>query len=156
MNSGMLKIDNTLLEEVGLGVLPVQVKNQLLQTIYETLESRVGTRLADQMSDEQLDEFEKFIDGDTTFSQQWLTTNTPGYEQTEAFQKHMEGQVNPSTGEKIPGVVQEFAALKWLEKNFPDYKKVVAEELEKLKGEIRRDASHIIASVQAQAPEPQS
>lgn len=39
----------------------------------------------------------------------------------------------------------EAGALKWLETNFPDYKKVVAEELEKLKKEIKQAAPHIIA-----------
>ena len=139
---------------MNLGGLPVPVKNQLLQTIYETLESRVGTHLADLMSEEQLDEFEKFIDSDTAYATQWLHTNHPGYEQTEAFRTHMEGQVSPTTGERVPGVVQEFAALKWLEKHFPNYKDVVKAELDKLKEEIRRDAPHIIASVQAQSQAP--
>ena len=156
MNGGMLKIDNNLLEEIGLSSLPVPIKNQLLQTIYETLEARVGTHLADLMSDEQLDEFEKFIDSNTVYATHWLQAHHPGYEQTEAYRVHMEGQVNPTTGERIQGVVQEFAALKWLEKHFPNYKDVVKEELDKLKEEIRRDAPHIIASVQAQSTESQS
>ena len=36
------------------------------------------------------------------------------------------------------------AALQWLEANFPDYKKVVEEELNKLKEEIRKDAQALI------------
>jgi len=39
--------------------LPEAERNSLLKHIYETLEMRVGMRLADQMSNEQLDEFEK-------------------------------------------------------------------------------------------------
>ena len=38
----------------------------------------------------------------------------------------------------------EAGALKWLESNFPNYKDVVAEELEKLKNEIKKDASTIL------------
>ena len=52
----MLRIDNSLLQEVGLGTLPDIEKNSLLKHIYETLEMRVGIRLADQMSNEQLED----------------------------------------------------------------------------------------------------
>ena len=102
----MFKLDNTLLEELGLGTLPADEKNKMLAHIYETLEMRVGMKLAEQMSNDQLDEFEAFI-----------------------------------------GKNDEAGALKWLESNFPDYKKVVAEELDKLKDEIKQSASQIVASV---------
>ena len=81
----MLKLDNSLLDELGLGVLPEDQKRAMLQHIYETLELRVGTNLANQMTDQQLEEFEKFIDegGDANQAQalQWLETNLPNYKQ---------------------------------------------------------------------------
>jgi hypothetical protein len=43
----------------------------------------------------------------------------------------------------------EAGALKWLETNFPDYKQVVANELEKLKTEIKTAAPQIVAASQA-------
>ena len=106
----MLKIDDNLLKELGLASLPADERNKLLAQIYETLELRVGMRLAENMTDEQLDEFEHFID-----------TN------------------------------DEAGALKWLETNFPNYKQVVAEELEKLKVEIGNDAQKILAAYQESA-----
>ena len=79
----MLKLDNDLLAELGLGDLPEDQKQSMLQHIYDTLELRVGTRLANQMTDQQLDEFERFIDvnGDANQAQalQWLETNLPHY-----------------------------------------------------------------------------
>src|SRR5690606_24930787 len=101
----MLKIDDNLLKELGLNTLPVDERNKLLAQIYETLELRVGMKLAENMSDEQLDEFESFID-----------TN------------------------------DEAGALKWLETNFPNYKQVVADELDKLKAEIKKDADKILTA----------
>lgn len=81
----MLKLDNNLLNELGLGSLPEDQKRAMLQHIYETLELRVGTNLANQMTDQQLEEFEKFIDegGDADQAQalQWLETNLPNYKQ---------------------------------------------------------------------------
>lgn len=105
----MFQLDDNLLQELGLGSLPTSEKNKMLAHIYETLELRVGMRLADQMSDEQLDEFEKFIDSN-----------------------------------------DEAGALKWLETNFPDYKQVVAEELDKLKNEVRSQAPAIVEATMAE------
>lgn len=42
----MLKLDNNLLAELGLGSLPEDQKKAMLQHVYETLELRVGTQLA--------------------------------------------------------------------------------------------------------------
>ena len=110
----MFKLDDNLLQELGLGTLPPAEKKRMLAHIYETLEMRVGMRLAEQMTNEQLDEFERFIDAN-----------------------------------------DEAGALKWLETNFPNYKNVVAEELEKLKAEIKTAAPQIVAaSQQAQAAMP--
>lgn len=81
----MLKLDNNLLEELGLGGLPDDQKKGMLQHIYETLELRVGTQLANQMTDKQLQEFEQFIDAggedNQTQALQWLETNLPDYKQ---------------------------------------------------------------------------
>jgi hypothetical protein len=76
----MLKIDNTLLEEIGLGGLPEVEKNSFLKHVYETLEMRVGVRLADQMTNEQLDEFEQYFEAkDDAGAFKWLETNFPNY-----------------------------------------------------------------------------
>jgi hypothetical protein len=106
----MFKLDDNFLQDLGLGGLPVEEKRAMLNHIYETLEMRVGMKLAEQMTNEQLDEFEGFID----------RNDEPG-------------------------------ALTWLETNFPNYKQVVAEELEKLKQEIRAAAPQILAASAAAA-----
>lgn len=108
-----LKLDNNLLDELGLSALPPDEKQKMLAHIYETLEMRVGVRLAEQMSDQQLDEFEGFINAN-----------------------------------------DEAGALRWLESTFPSYKQVVAEEFDKLKGEISQVAPQIVAESQAAAQQP--
>lgn len=100
----MIKIDNKLLEELGLGSLSDEEKKALLAHLYEQLEINVGKVLASKMSDQQLDEFEAFVDSN-----------------------------------------DESGALKWLESNFPNYKDVVAEELEKLKEELKKNKETIIS-----------
>jgi len=76
----MLKIDNNLLVDLGLAALPDAEKNSLLKHIYETLEMRVGMRLADQMTNQQLDEFEQYFEAkDDAGAFKWLETNFPNY-----------------------------------------------------------------------------
>lgn len=105
----MFQLDDNLLRELGLGELPTDEKNKMLAHIYETLELRVGMKLAEKMTDAQLDEFEGFIDRN-----------------------------------------DEDGALQWLESNFPNYKDTVAEELDKLKEEIRSQASAILEATLAE------
>src|SRR5580698_1947599 len=76
----MIKIDNSLLQDIGLAGLPDHEKDSLLKHIYETLEMRVGMRLADQMSNQQLDEFERYFEAkDDAGAFKWLETNFPNY-----------------------------------------------------------------------------
>lgn len=81
-NNTKLVINNDLLNELGLAALPQQEKSELLKHIYETLEMRVGMRLADQMSNEQLDEFETYFNAqDDAGAFRWLETNFPNYKE---------------------------------------------------------------------------
>ena len=76
----MIKLDDDLLQELGLSGLPPEEKKKLLAHIYETLEMRVGMKLAERMSDAQLTEFEQFIDhNDEAGALRWLETNFPDY-----------------------------------------------------------------------------
>jgi hypothetical protein len=76
----MIKLDDNLLQELGLSSLPPEEKKKLLAHIYETLEMRVGMELAKQMSDGQLNEFEQFINrNDEAGALQWLESNFPNY-----------------------------------------------------------------------------
>lgn len=86
----MIKLDNDLLEELGLGSLPASEKDKFLKHIYDTLEIRVGTRLAERMTNQQLEDFERFIENkDDAGAFHWLETNFPDYKEVvaEEFEK---------------------------------------------------------------------
>jgi hypothetical protein len=85
-----LRIDDALLDQLGLGALPDDEKKSLQKHIYETLEMNVGMRLADQMTNEQLDEFEAYFNArDDAGAFRWLETNFPNYKDivAEEFEK---------------------------------------------------------------------
>ena len=76
----MFNLDDDFLQSLGLGGLPDDQKQAFLQHLYEELELRVGTRLSEGMSDDQLAEFEKLIDrNDEQGALKWLETNRPNY-----------------------------------------------------------------------------
>lgn len=86
----MIKLDDDLLNELGLGSLSPDEKKKMLSHIYETLEMRVGMKLAERMTDAQLDEFEQFINAnDEAGALRWLEANFPNYKDVvaEEFEK---------------------------------------------------------------------
>lgn len=74
----MVTIDRRLLAELGLDALGDDVSNLMLKHIYDHLEERVGMTLAEQMTDEQLDEFERLVDDDDREAAgAWLDRHLP-------------------------------------------------------------------------------
>jgi len=139
----MFQLDDTFLQAVGLNDLPEDQKKAFLQHIYDELELRVGTKLSEGLSDSQLKEFENFMNGDEEVITRWLNDNLPGYAESEDFAKFK--ATMPAETPQV-GVLAEYASLKWLELNRPNYKDVVAEELEALKQEIIKSRDVILGS----------
>ena len=140
----MFQLDDTFLAEVGLGDLPVDQRQGLLQHIYEELELRVGSALSDGMSDAELEEFEAIIDRNYELIVGWLDMHTPDFLDDPIYQR-MARMLGDTTEQAE--VVCEYAATKWLEINRPDYRDVVAAMLEVLKSELRRDADRLLGAV---------
>ena len=135
----MFQLDDKFLQDVGLGGLPDEQKKAFLDYFREQLELRVGTLLSEGMSDAQLAEFESFIDRDEEKVNSWIAANVPDYQNDQIWQ-----QLSGSAPENIPEVVvkAEYASLKWLGINRPDYRDVVTKVMNELKEETiaNRDA----------------
>ncbi len=143
----MFQLDDKFLEDVGLGDLPDDQKKAFLEHFREQLELRVGTKLSEGLSDAQLEEFESFIDRKDDKVTAWLSTNVPEYEQDQIYQ-----QLRAGAPEQIPQnfVLAEYASLKWLGLNRPDYRDVVARTMDDLKAEIIANRDAIIGGDQQQ------
>ena len=160
-----IKLDDSLLEELGLGTLPEAEKKPFLRQLYEQLEKNVGTRLASGMSEDQLNQFERFAAGDIAYAKQYLDGAVPSWTSLEDYAAMYHSAQDRATKANQPfneaAVVAEYAAFKWLEINFPNYKDVVADEFEKLKAEIKQIAPQILQASSQQAthadtPAPQT
>ncbi|MBS1696678.1 MAG: hypothetical protein JST91_31235 [Actinobacteria bacterium] len=130
----MIQLNDDFLADVGLQDMPRGNRTPFLQTVYETLELRVGSLLSEGLSDDQLSEFSAIIDREPRTIVAWIEHYAPTYTDDPIFQRLSEG-----LGEKesASGIVCEYAATKWLEVNSPDYRDLVAAELGRISEEIR-------------------
>lgn len=137
----MFQLDDKFLEDVGLGGLPDEQKKLFLDHFREQLELRVGTRLSEGLSDAQLQEFESFIDRKEDKVNEWIAANVPQYEEDPIYQ-----QLKSGAPAEIPQavVLAEYASLKWLGLNRPNYKDVVSQTMTELKAEILSNREAIL------------
>lgn len=145
----MFQLDDKFLEEIGLGDLPEDQKKPFLQHVYDQLEYRVGIRLSEGMSDDQLKEFESIIDRKQEVIDGWVQQYAPDYTNDPIFQK-----IQQATGMPVdsPNLKGEYTATKWLEVNRPDYRDVVAKTLAELKQEIMQNKDAILGGGAPEQP----
>jgi len=139
----MFKLDDEFLQELGLDQLPEDQKQAFLEHIYSQLELRVGTRLSDGLSDDQLSEFESFIDRDDEKVRNWIAANVPEYLGDPAFQQ-LRDSAPGGTNETV--LLAEYASLRWLAMNRPDYRDVVKQVLDEIKQEIMSNRDSILSN----------
>ena len=148
----MFQLDDKFLQDVGLGNLPDEQKQAFLQYFREQLELRVGTKLSDGLSDGQLEEFESFVDRDADKVDTWIQAHVPNYREDTVYQQLREG-----APENIEDdiVLAEYASLKWLGLNRPDYRDVVAATMAELKDETAKNRNAIVGGADPSSETPE-
>lgn len=73
----MALIDEEFMAEVGLAEMPPAEKQAFMEQATEELEVRVGQRISEELTPEQLDEFERLQDSALVAS--WLNQNAPNF-----------------------------------------------------------------------------
>jgi len=139
----MFQLDDKFLQELGLDQLPADQKQAFLEHIYSQLELRVGTRLSEGLSDAQLAEFESFVNREDEKVRAWVAANMPDYANDPAYAQ-LRSSAPAGTDEGV--LLAEYASLKWLGVNRPDYRTVVQEVLAELKQEIVSNRDSILES----------
>lgn len=137
----MFQLDDKFLKDLGLDQLPEAERQAFLAHIYSELELRVGVKLSEGLTDEQLDEFESFVDRKEDKVRAWIDAHMPDYAGDIAYQ-----QLKTNAPEDVDesGLLAEYASLKWLGMNRPNYRDVVAQVLEELKTEIKNNRETIL------------
>lgn len=136
-----MKINEQFLDEVGLGALPPQEKQAFFEYLYSEVELRVGDALSKDMTPEQVVEFKKIADKDSSFIVNWLSAFVPMYHSDTLFEK-----MQKNTGYDVADtrLLSEYAATKWLELNRPDYAQIVADVVSKIRQEIIENKDQLL------------
>lgn len=141
----MFQLDDNFLQQVGLGDLPDDQKQAFLAYFREQLEFRVGTKLSEGLSDAQLSEFEAFIDRNMDITNQWIANNAADYQNDPVYQK-LKGGAPASASDN--DILAEYASLRWLSLNRPDYRDVVAATMDELRQEVIANKDAIMGGQQ--------
>ncbi len=91
------------------------------------------------MTTEQLDEFEKIMEGDRETMAE-LVRREGNYRQDELYQK-MVGEYGADASVEL---LTEYVSIKWLLKNRPDFREIVEGVVEELRGEVARDKEKVL------------
>lgn len=140
----MFAIDDKFVDELGLSSLSQEDKEEFAEHIKGELEQRVGDRLTEGMTDEMLDEFGSFVDGDEASMREWFNANDPQYLNTKEYQE-LKASL-PDAPEAA--LMSQYGALKWLQINRPDYPEVVQSVLSDIKSEIISSRESIMQGIE--------
>ena len=136
----MFQFDEGFLETVGLSGMPEEEKDNFLQYAQDQLEVRIGEKMSEGLSEEQLDEFERIIDNDQETVQKWLA-NAGDYKNDEIYKRLLDGS---EVAEDTPEFLNDYVTAKWLDQNCPQYQDIIKEAMEGLQQEIASQKDAIL------------
>ena len=140
----MIKIDEKFLEEVGLSTLAETKKADFIAKTQEELENRVGEKMSEGMTVDQLREFEGIMNNDRNTMIRVLS-QIGDYREDDLYRKLLKKHgVTEGTLE----ILGEFLSVKWIQLNRPDYATITRNVADELKRESI-EASAMILSANA-------
>ena len=138
----MYRFDDSFLESVGLQEIPADKKQAFLDYAQDQLEIRIGEKMSEGMSEEQLDEFERIIDNDQPTIEKWAA-QVGDYKNDEIYKKLQEGLGDSSEDE----VFNNYLTAIWLNRNCPNYQTIIKDTVEALRQEISANKDALLASM---------
>jgi hypothetical protein len=134
----MVEFDEQFLTENGLDGLPH--KAEFLAHLTEEHETRVGEAIATGLPQEIVDEFDGIIDGNTDAISAFLTKSN--YQSDPLY-----NEMSEKLGLDIdsPALNEEYASVKWLITNRPDYQDIINKAAETIKQEVLANREQLLA-----------
>ncbi len=128
----MIKIDEKFLDEVGLSSMPAEQKADFIAQTQEELENRVGEKMSEGMTVDQLREFDGIMNNDRNTMIRVLS-QIGDYRKDVLYQRLLERHGVTEGNLEILG---EYLSVKWIQINRPDYADITANVAAELKQEI--------------------
>ena len=137
----MFQLDDNFFKGIDIDRMSPEEAVVFKQHVQEELEARVGERITDVFSNEKLEEFEKIIDDVPGFVDNWLMINVPDFRSNRAFNM----LVQQNGGQENRQTIAEFASMKWLEINRPDFNQITTIVMKEMQDELKANIDKIFS-----------
>lgn len=137
----MFQLDDNFFKGIDIDRMSPEEAVVFKQHVQEELEARVGERITDGFSNEKLEEFEKIIDDVPGFVDNWLMINVPDFRSNRAFNM----LVQQNGGQENRQTIAEFASMKWLEINRPDFNQITTIVMKEMQDELKANIDKIFS-----------
>jgi hypothetical protein len=136
----MFQINESFLEGLGLESMSDDDKKNFLEYVQDQMELRIGERLSSSIDNEKQDEFAKLADGDEAVTNE-VMMRYPHFEDDEVYTTILNG-----AGDNKEVAINQYATLKWMEENCPNYQEVVKNTIDEIRKEIKDNKEQILAA----------
>ena len=137
----MFQLDDKFFEGIGIERMSPEEAAVFKQHVQEELEARIGERIMDGFSSEKLEEFEQIMDDAPGFVDNWLRLNVPDFRNDKTFAALVQNNNSQETRQ----VISEFASLKWLEINRPDFNQISMLVIKEMQDELKANIDKIFS-----------
>jgi len=120
--------DEQIVEQLGIADLPDDEKTEVINIA----QVRIGEAVSEELTDEQLAEYQAIIDGNDDVTVAWLEKNVPSYKDEAIFQAFEEGfESDPERNDPK----KLFASIAWVQLTVPHIQDIVAKAIDDYKQE---------------------
>ena len=139
----MIRVDENFLRETGLGDLGEMQRTAFIEEAQRLLENRIGEKLSEGLSLEQLEEFDGIMKKDKNVMIKALA-KLGDYRIDEVYQNLLKRY---GVTEGTVDILSEYLSVKWIQANRPNYAEVSRQVFEELKQEVRASSAEIRSSM---------
>ena len=139
----MIRVDENFLRETGLGDLDEMQRAAFIEEAQRLLENRIGEKLSEGLSLEQLEEFDGIMKKDKNVMIKALA-KLGDYRIDEVYQNLLKRY---GVTEGTVDILSEYLSVKWIQTNRPNYVEVSRQVFEELKQEVRTSSEEIRKSM---------
>ena len=139
----MIRVDENFLRETGLGDLDEMQRTAFIEEAQRLLENRIGEKLSEGLSLEQLEEFDGIMKKDKNVMIKALA-KLGDYRIDEVYQNLLKRY---GVTEGTVDILSEYLSVKWIQTNRPNYAEVSRQVFEELKQEVRASSEEIRKSM---------
>ncbi len=139
----MIRVYENFLRETGLGDLDEMQRAAFIEEAQRLLENRIGEKLSEGLSLEQLEEFDGIMKKDKNAMIKALA-KLGDYRIDEVYQNLLKRY---GVTEGTVDILSEYLSVKWIQANRPNYAEVSRQVFEELKQEVRASSEEIRKSM---------